>query len=125
MDTFKEQTLNDLWDKGAPGRYGTLRTLIVLYEWFIGVRYLKVNRWQRKFGGSTVHHPLGVLGSWLTASQNWADVVGQVCDCAAVSVGLPGTMERIVARGSVTDPEVVDRIFANTNQTCSITSSRW
>ncbi len=65
----------------------------------------------------------GVLGSWLTAKlvELGADVVGLVRDWVPqCQLARSGTMERIkVARGSVTDPEVVDRIFAEYEiQTC-------
>ncbi len=65
----------------------------------------------------------GVLGSWLTAKlvELGADVVGLVRDWVPqCQLARSGTMERIkVVRGSVTEPETVDRIFAEYEiQTC-------
>jgi len=65
----------------------------------------------------------GVLGSWLTAklAELGADVVGLVRDWVPQShVVRSGTLDRIkVVRGSVTDEEIVNRIFAEYEiQTC-------
>ncbi len=65
----------------------------------------------------------GVLGSWLTARlvELGADVVGLIRDWVPQShLVRSGTMNRIkVAHGSVTDEEVVNRIFAEYEiQTC-------
>ncbi|MBI3241542.1 MAG: NAD-dependent epimerase/dehydratase family protein, partial [Chloroflexi bacterium] len=65
----------------------------------------------------------GVLGSWLTARlvEAGADVAGLIRDWVPQSqLVRSGTMERIkVVRGSVTDEEVVNRIFAEYEiQTC-------
>lgn len=65
----------------------------------------------------------GVLGSWLTAKlvELGADVVGLVRDWVPQSQLIrSGTMNRIkVARGSVTDEETVNRVFAEYEiQTC-------
>jgi len=65
----------------------------------------------------------GVLGSWLTAklAELGADVVGLVRDWVPQShLVRSGTMDRIkVVRGSVTDEETVNRIFAEYEiQTC-------
>lgn len=65
----------------------------------------------------------GVLGSWLTArlAELGADVVGLVRDWVPQShVIRSGTLDRIkVVRGSVTDEEIVGRVFAEYEvQTC-------
>jgi CDP-glucose 4,6-dehydratase len=65
----------------------------------------------------------GVLGSWLTAKlvELGADVVGLVRDWVPQSHAVrSGTLDRIkVVRGSVTDEEVVGRIYAEYEiQTC-------
>ncbi|MEK6573556.1 MAG: NAD-dependent epimerase/dehydratase family protein, partial [Chloroflexota bacterium] len=65
----------------------------------------------------------GVLGSWLTAklAELGADVVGLVRDWVPQSHAVrSGTLDRIkVVRGSVTDEEIVNRIFAEYEiQTC-------
>lgn len=65
----------------------------------------------------------GVLGSWLTAKlvELGADVVGLVRDWVPQSqLVRSGTMDRIkVVRGSVTDEETVNRVFAEYEiQTC-------
>jgi len=65
----------------------------------------------------------GVLGSWLTArlAEVGADVVGLIRDWVPQShLVRSGTMSRIkVVHGSVTDEEVVNRIFAEYEiQTC-------
>lgn len=65
----------------------------------------------------------GVLGSWLTAklAELGADVVGLVRDWVPQShVVRSGTLDRIkVVRGSVTDEEIVNRVFAEYEiQTC-------
>lgn len=65
----------------------------------------------------------GVLGSWLTAKlvELGVDVVGLVRDWVPQShLVRSGTMDRIkVVRGSVTDQEIVNRIFAEYEiQTC-------
>lgn len=65
----------------------------------------------------------GVLGSWLTARlvELGADVVGLIRDWVPQShLVRSGTMDRIkVVHGSVTDEEVVNRIFAEYEvQTC-------
>jgi CDP-glucose 4,6-dehydratase len=65
----------------------------------------------------------GVLGSWLTAKlvELGADAVGLVRDWVPQSqLARSGTMDRIkVVRGSVTDEETVNRVFAEYEiQTC-------
>jgi CDP-glucose 4,6-dehydratase len=65
----------------------------------------------------------GILGSWLAARlvELGADVVGLVRDSVPQSQAVrSGTLDRIkVVRGSITDAEVVDRIFAEYEvQTC-------
>ena len=65
----------------------------------------------------------GVLGSWLTAklAELGADVVGLVRDWVPQSHAVrSGTLDRIkVVRGSVTDEEIVNRVFAEYEiQTC-------
>jgi len=65
----------------------------------------------------------GVLGSWLTAklADLGADVVGLVRDWVPQSQAVrSGTLDRIkVVRGSITDEETVNRVFAEYEiQTC-------